>query len=374
MPPEAPTRTDRAARAAAAEASIAARSLRRFWGYPLGKLGVITTPGPLRHRLFVDYNYWWQAHLMDCLIDAEHRAPDAGRRRVIERLPRTLWVRNRGTLVNDYFDDIAWLALAMGRARDEHGIAVGQGDLRLGRHLYDRWRQDAAGGGIPWRRGDSFRNVPANGSMAIVMARSGRLDRTRETITWIYRFLHDSDTGMILEGRRPEGPDRRLYTYNQGLVLGALLELVTAGDEQWRPHLHALVDTIRARCAVDDVLNPCGGGDGGLFAAITARYLMLTALRLPGDSDADAAARASAATLVRTSADAAWAHCAEADGQVWFGDDWKVPAVVPGSGGRASNTGIISSEPASRDLSVQLAGWMVLELAARLNAEGVAVA
>lgn len=368
MPEQVP---DRDARAAAAEASVTARHLRRFWGYPLGSLGVITHPGPLRHRLFAQYNYWWQAHLMDCLIDAEGRAPDAGRRRVIGHLPRTLWVRNRGTLVNDYFDDVAWLALAMGRARDEHGIAVGAGDLRLGQHLYDRWRSDAAGGGIPWRKGDQFRNVPANGSMAIVMARLGRLDRTRETAEWIYRWLHDEATGMILEGRRPDGLDRRLYTYNQGLVLGLLLELVAAGDDGWRPHLLALVQTIATHCAVDDVLNPCGGGDGGLFAAITARYLALTALRLPGTTDADARARATAARLVRTSADAAWQHRAEADGQVWFGDDWRVDAQIPGPDGYAADTGIQSSQPASRDLSVQLGGWMLQELAARLDREGV---
>ncbi len=396
--PAPPATPDRAASAAAAEASVSHRHLRRFWAYPQGRLGVITWPAPWRHRLFVHYNYWWQAHLLDCLIDAQLRAPDARRRHVIEHLPRALLVRNRGTLVNDYFDDVAWLALAMGRVRDELGLDPGWRDLHLARHLYLRWRADAAGGGIPWRKGDVFRNVPANGSMAIVMARRGRHARTRDTVEWIYRHLHDPDTGMILEGRRPEGPDRRLYTYNQGLVLGALLELVLAGDESARPRLHALVAVIARRCAEGGVLNPCGGGDGGLFAAITARYLARTALLLPGTSDADAAARTTSARLVRTSADAAWDHRAEADGphgvQVWFGDDWRVQATVPstssGTGwlslskprrlslsprwlslskppGRASDTGVISSDPPNRDLSVQLAGWMIQELAASLD-------
>lgn len=367
--------SDRARRAALAEVSVLGRHLRRPWFFPWGRMAVITWPAPLRHRAFLDYNYWWQAHVMDALIDAEARDPQPGRRATIRRFPALLRVRNKGTLVNDYFDDIAWLALAMGRARDELGVSVGKGDRRIAHQLYGRWRSDAAGGGIPWRRGDAFRNVPANGTMAIVMARSGRLERTRDAVRWIYDHLYDSDTGMILEGRRPDGLDRRLYTYNQGLVLGALLELVVAGEQEWRPHLHELVETIRNRCAVDGVLNPCGGGDGGLFAAITARYLTLTAIHLPGDSDADRTARATAAWLVRASADAAWEGRAERDGEVWFADDWKERAEIPArSGGWASNTGIISSIPAGRDLSVQLAGWTIQELAARLDREGVPVA
>ncbi len=366
----------RAERAARVEASVLGRHLRRFWAYPLGRLGVITWPAPGAHRTFRFYNFWWQAHLLDCLVDAEVRSPDAARRRTIGHLPRALFVRNRFSLINEYFDDIAWLALAMGRARDEAGVETGWRDRQIGRLLHGRWRDtDAAGGGIPWRKGDTFRNVPANGSMAILMARLGRPRRTLETVEWIYAHLHQPGTGMILEGRRPDGIDARLYTYNQGLVLGALLELVLAGHEPSRPRLHALVGTIEAHCAVGGVLNGCGGGDGGLFAAITARYLAGVAERLPLVSDADRAARDGAARLVRTSADAAWTNRAVADSGdgVWFGPDWRVPAVVPDAAGTSADSGVRSSVPAERDLSVQLAGWMVQELAARLDRVGVPV-
>ena len=364
----------RAERAALAEASMTGRHLRRFWAYPAGRLGVITWPASPTHRVFHFYNFWWQAHLLDCLVDAEGRSPDAARRRRIRELPRALFVRNRFSLINDYFDDVAWLALAMGRARDEAGIDTGWRDRQIGRHVYERWRDtDAAGGGIPWRKGDTFRNVPANGSMAILMARLGRPRRTLETVEWIYTHLHDRGTGMILEGRRPDGIDARLFTYNQGLVLGALLELVAAGHEESRPRLHALVTTIDAHCAVGGVLNGCGGGDGGLFAAITARYLAEVAERLPVVSDADRAARDTAARLVRASADAAWAHRGVAREQVWFGPDWRLPAVVPDAAGTSADSGVRSSVPAERDLSVQLAGWMVQELAARLDRVGVPV-
>lgn len=362
-----PATSPRDARAAAAETSVRGRHLRRLWAWPPARLGVITAPAPTRHRLFVDYNFWWQAHLLDCLVDAQLRQPDVDRRRLIAHLPRGLFVRNRFSVINEYFDDIAWLGLALGRARDEAGVRLGWRDAQIAKVLFDRWYDDAAGGGIPWRVGDEFRNVPANGSMAILMARFGRRRRALAAVEWMYERLFDPDTGMFADGIRPGGVDGRLFTYNQGLVLGALLELVAAGHEPSRERLHALVATIERHCAVEGVLNGCGGGDGGLFAAITARYLTQVALRLPGVGAADEAARATAARLVQVSADAAWRHRAERDGEVWFGPDWRFPAVIPGSEGVAANAGDRSSVPPERDLSVQLGGWMILELAARLD-------
>ena len=44
---------------------------------------------------------------------------------------------------------------------------------------------DAEGGGIPWRRGDVFKNTPANGPAAILLARTGHLDRAAATADWI---------------------------------------------------------------------------------------------------------------------------------------------------------------------------------------------
>lgn len=354
-------------RAALAERAITRRHLRRFWGFPLGRMGVITHPGPLRHRIFLDYHYWWQAHLLDCLIDAELRAPDQSRRRVIRWLPETVRWRNHGSLINRYYDDVAWMALAMGRAYDLLGIETGWRRLQIGRYLYDAWREDGPGAGIPWRLRDEFRNVPANGSMAILMARLGRLRRARQTMDWVFRDLFDPGLGLILEGWRPDGIDGRLFTYNQGLVVGAELELVKAGADASR--LHGLVRAIDERAARGHVINAVGGGDGGLFHGITARYLANVAAELPGTDARSNETRAVAARLVRSSAEAAWANRGHAADGVYFGVDWSLPAVVPGRVGSAATGGVHQSEPPERDLSVQLSGWMVLEQAARLDRE-----
>lgn len=353
-----------AERAAAAEEGVLGRHLRRVFWYPSAGLGRLTYPPHWKHRTFIEYGFWWQAHLLDCLIDAQLRDPTSSRRREIERLPFALRRRNWGRWLNRYYDDIAWLALALGRSERLLGIDHGPARLLIAQTLYEAWREDAAGGGIPWRRGDSFRNVPANASMAIVMARVGRIRRAGEALDWIHDHLFDNDTHLIREGVRPAELDARIFTYNQGLVLGAELELVRGGADATR--LHRLVLAVSNRLATDGVLEGCGGGDGGLFGGITARYLAAVARDLPATDAASRKTRELAKTLVLGSAEAAWRNRAESPAGVFFGPDWSRPAVIPGRGGAVGHGGP-SSDPPERDLSTQLAGWMLLEAAATVT-------
>ena len=62
-------------RAASAEAAVAQRHLRRLWALPGTQLGVVAWPSARRDRLFGTWHYWWQAHLLDCLVDAQLRDP-----------------------------------------------------------------------------------------------------------------------------------------------------------------------------------------------------------------------------------------------------------------------------------------------------------
>ena len=104
-----------------------------------------------------------------------------------------------------------------------------------------------------------------------------------------------------------------------------------------------------------------GGGDGGLFGGILARYLALAATALPGLDPDLAEPAALAAQLVFASAEAAWRNRAIAPGGPLFGPDWTKPAVLPRH--RAKAEGHLPE----RDLSVQLGAWMLLEAAARLE-------
>ena len=304
------------------------------------------------------WHYWWQAHLLDCLVDAQERAPRQGRATAIAALTRTVRLRNAGTWINRYYDDIAWLGLAVHRAGPLAGRAGASAVSSICTQLGRGWTEDG-GGGIWWRRGDNYKATPANGPAAILLARSGQVGFAAAIADWIADTLVDPDTGLIRDGVRigPDGEicevDKRIFSYCQGVHLGACIELAQRdGHQRWTDRAIALVDAVRQRYAdPTGVLPGISGGDGGLFAGITARYLADAALRRPELTDA-------AAHLVLASATAAWDGRLEVNGGPVFSMDWRTPAPQPRAG-----------QPES-DLSVQLGGWMVLEAAARVQRTG----
>ncbi len=341
-------------RAGAAEHAVTGRSLRRLLAAPATVLGVNGWPSTMSHRLFLTWNYWWQAHLLDCLVDAEIRDPRAARRRRIAALARSIRIRNVGSWINRYYDDMAWLALSLQRCDEHLGTDHGAAVSRLTTEVDTAW-SDAEGGGIPWRRGDEFKNTPANGPAAILLARTGHLDRAVATVDWIDLRLRDPDTRLIWDGLRPGQIEKVVYSYCQGVVLGAELE-VTSRTGRPRDRIHRLVAAVEQHLSAGSgVLAGHAGGDSGLFTGILARYLALVAIDLPGSEPADEATRALARRLTLKSASAAWSNAAFVDGAPLFGADWSKPARPPSDSPGA--------QLPERDLSVQLSGWMLMEAA-----------
>jgi predicted alpha-1,6-mannanase (GH76 family) len=342
-------------RAASAEAAVRARHMRLLWHLPETQLGVVGWPPTPRDRWFGRWHYWWQAHLADCLIDAQLRDPQPERLTRISQQLRAHRLRNAGRWTNDYYDDMAWLALALERVGRLVGVERPAALHTLGDQLMKAWVPED-GGGIPWRKQDQFFNAPANGPAGIFLARNGKLARAQQMAEWIDTTLIDPQTHLVFDGVESGSMVRALYTYCQGVVLGLETELaVRTGDERHRARVARLVDAVRAHMAIDGVIKGCGGGDGGLFAGILVRYLTVVATSLPGDSPEDAAARDIARDLVLTSARSAWEYRQNIDGLPLFGADWDKAAVV-------------GSKVPERDLSVQLSGWMLMEAAHVLTA------
>ena len=345
-------------RAAAAEAAIVQRHVRRLWCLPGTQLGVVGWPSTKAERHFAGWDYWWQAHLLDCLVDAELRAPDIWRRNRIVRQIRGQQMRNFGRWTNSYYDDMAWLALALERSGRLVGIARPRALTTLGDQLVDAWVPED-GGGIPWRKQDQFFNAPANGPAGIFLARYGVLRRAQQMADWIDETLIDPETYLVFDGIKAGSLSRAQYTYCQGVVLGLGVELAArTADPRHGARVRRLVAAVWDHMAPGGVIVGAGGGDGGLFAAITARYLALVATALPGDSDADERARSTARQLVLSSANAAWDNRQTVDGLPLFAAFWDREAEIPQGH---------SSEVAERDLSVQLAGWMLMEAAHTLS-------
>ena len=361
-----------AARAELAERAVRARHLRRLWGLPGTSLGVSGWPASPVQRVFGPWNYWWQAHVLDCLVDAYVRSPDPQRRARVAHFVNGVRRRIGRDWLNDYYDDMAWLALALQRAEQYVGVRRPGAVQQLDTAIQGGWTEDA-GGGIWWRLRDKydedFKNVPTNGPAAILFARL-RDQRAYDTARWIEANLVDPQTGVVWDGLHvgADGEIRELakttYAYCQGVYLGACLELARWGNDGksrlWAERAARTVTAVATHLTVESsaapslVLRGRGGGDGGLFAGILSRYLAQAALVLPEFDHAFEPTAFLAAELVFGSARAAWNNRASAPGGPLFGPEWSRPAEPP------------TRKNPERDLSVQTGAWMLLESAALL--------
>lgn len=377
-PETAPTPALWSERADMAECSIVSRHLRALWACPGTELAVVGWPATRRERFFASWHYWWQAHLIECAVDAVNRRPTPARRARIAELVRSHRMRNITGWTNKYYDDMAWLAIALERAERTQGVTTARRALvALEKKLYSAWRPEV-GGGLPWRERSDYYNAPANGPAAIALCRLGRLARAQEMSDWIDDTLRDENTGLVLDGiHLPSGViERPTFTYCQGVVLGLEAELAVHTDEpRHLERVHRLLGAVEEHMTSGGVIAGGGGGDGGLFNGILARYLAVVALMLPGAGRTQEADRRTAASLVRASAAAAWGNRLDIEGEPLFGVDWTKRARLPGGAGGAGHFtqggSVTASEIPERDLSVQLSGWMLMEAAYQVSAAGL---
>lgn len=394
----------------AARADEAARSVTRMFGHrlfflPGTHIGAVSRPSGGFGSLLRPWHYWWQAHYVDCLVDTgrrelgtagrpparfdgEHR-PSAGQ--LASRLVTGIRLRNFFTFVNSYYDDMAWLALSslrLEKLAEESRRPVPRRYTRLRRSLmlqFDSASTDDLGGGTFWSTKRDFKNTPATAPVALYFARTGHTARAQALLDWLDARLFDAGRGLYLDGLRigPTGEtvlENAIYTYNQGPVLGALLELggtrnlerATVVVDAVSRHL-TLAGSLAAGMAGTSangtsthgggVLRCDGTGDGGLFTGILTRYLALAARdgRLPE------ATRATAGRMITDTAAALWSgrravapeealarHGGK--GRLVFSHHPQRPATDTYPAGAAV------------ELSTQLQAWMVLEAAAAAGA------
>lgn len=389
---------------AAARADAAAESVTGSFGHET--LGIRATwlawiqdPHRRPQLPWSEWHYWWQAHLLDCLVDAaEREAAGSGDGAsaqpwltLAQRHLRGIRVRNFGRFPNMFFDDMAWLALASQRAEGLARRLTGQGlppaatAVRgLGKRL-EAAHTDDLGGGMFWNTRRQYKNTATTGPAALFFARAGDRVRAQSLVDWLYETLFDPEQGLFLDGihvpRKGEEPSvtRDIWAYNQGTVLGALLELGDHGPANLG-HAGALVAAVDRELTVvvagatgtttrGRPLKAHGGGDGGLFMGILARYLALAAVdpRLPEST------RAIAGRLVSDTAEALWRGREERHSK----DLGRAPGSAAANGPRLvfpAHPGDLASSsyphgPGQRtavELCTQVQAWTLLEAAHRV--------
>lgn len=384
-----------AQRAELASYSVTKLFVHRLLGVPGTLIGETSMPPTknVKDKL-TRWNYWWQAHLLDAMVDAGFRDLHAQResdaKRWLDnahRLLRGIRWHNAGTYANSYYDDMAWLTLACQRLNALSQEVTGHGSAQAqeaGRDLYPRLRAaltEDLGGGAFWNTAADFKNVPATAPIALALARAGAPEESTGLLGWLREHLFDVERGYLdgirlalqRDGSRTAITEEALHSYNQGTVLGALLETPGADLE----HAEELIRLIGERFTTEveaegitvRILDTRGGGDGGLFAGILARYLAEAAQ----DTRLAPRSRATARELVVATAEMLWAGRREFDPDLPLNEpgvdvtEIRGRAVALFSPDAARHSSQTLGAGTRVELSSQVQAWTILEAAYRLS-------
>ncbi|SFT20802.1 glycoside hydrolase family 76 protein [Paenibacillus sp. BC26] len=324
-----------------------------FWDE---KRGLFNNAAPCIAQLCTDpFNYWWLAHAVDVLVDGYERTEDTKYKEQLGKLYQGLLDRNAGVFINDYYDDMEWMALAWLRAYDAtEDERYKQAALALWQEIQTGWN-DEMGGGIAWRKEQlDYKNTPANAPAVILAARiyehtqdAADLAWAKKLYDWQKRTLVDPATGLVWDGINRQGDgvvDKDWkFTYGQGVYIGAGVELYRITKEP------SYLDDARKTAAnlKQDFLSPAtgmlpseGDGDGGLFKGVLVRYIGELIELDPSEKELS--------EMLLTNADSLWEYGKGKD-DVLFSNSWaQTPDTVV-------------------QLSTQLSAVMLLEQAARIE-------
>jgi predicted alpha-1,6-mannanase (GH76 family) len=242
---------------------------------------------------------------------------------------------NASAWLDGFYDDDAWWALAWINAYDVtqniEYLSLAEGIFSA---LTKAWPTNCSNGGIWWSYKQTYVNAIANElflSLAAHLANRVSADQKQFYIDWALReLIWFLDTGMINdEGTINDGLDAECenngfttWSYNQGVILGGLVELYrSVPDERYLD----LAETI-AKAAIDELSDEdgvlhdrCGpncGGDASQFKGIFMRGLMKLYEVRPDEVFVEA---------VRINAESIWENDRDARGRL--STDWAGPVV-----------------------------------------------
>ena len=330
-------------------ADSAERSLNYFWS-GTGKYF-------LSNNNSTDWSqYWPNAHGLDVLVDAYLRNPSTPLKTQMTNLLTGVKAKNGNTMINYYYDDMEWMALACLRAYNAtNDVAFKDVTDLLWTDIKNGWSTDL-GGGIWWRKDNGSKNAPSNLPAAILAARLYKKFNRPEDLQWakqIYdwqkQVLYDNATGWVYDNIDKNGTKNTSwkFTYNQGTFLGAATELfLITGNSGYLNDAYKATDyTLNSGFLTSNgILKDEGVGDGGLFKGVFIRYFT----RLIIDGGIDPAKKTTYLDFMTNNAKTLWNKGTNKN-QVLFASAWDK---LPGT---------------TTDFTTQLSGIMLLEAMAELK-------
>ncbi|KAK3307570.1 glycoside hydrolase family 76 protein [Chaetomium strumarium] len=255
--------------------------------------------------------------------------------------------RGFSNFINDYYDDEGWWALALIRSYD---VTRQQAYLDKAESIFQDMQagtDGTCGGGIWWSKERAYKNAIANELyLSVAASLANRVPSKKQQYTqiakdewaWFKRSGMINRDNLINDGLTINADGScanngmQTWSYNQGVVLGGLVELARAtGDSSYLQEATAI-----ARAAVallsdgDGVIHevdrcePDCGADGSQFKGVFVRNLHYLQQAAPQDVFR---------TAIQKNADSIWANDRNAQNQL--GIAWTGPADA-GEGPNAS--------------------------------------
>jgi predicted alpha-1,6-mannanase (GH76 family) len=286
--------------------------------------------------LYQTTGWWNSANVLTMLADYSLVAHTGSYNSVFANSFQQAQKTNSGFL-NNYYDDEGWWALAWIGAYD---LTHTQQYLDMASSIFTDmsggW-DSTCGGGIWWSKDKTYKNAIANELFLSVAAhlanrvapadRANYLAWANKEWAWFQQSGMINSENLINDGLNLstcKNNGQNTWTYNQGVVLGGLVELNRA---QHSPQLLQTAQTIADAAlthltdssgVLHDTCEPNCGADGVQFKGIFARNLMALNVALSNQ----AVPNQKYATFAVTNAESIWNHSRDASdafGQVWSG-------------------------------------------------------
>lgn len=237
-----------------------------------------------------DFNYWYNAHVMDVLVDGYNRTKDEKYVSLMKDLLSGIKLKNWGTYWKVYVDDMDWLGISCMNAYDATKDAEFKEVADYILTEIKKAHTDVLGGGLQWRFDQpNAKHACSTAPGAIVALRMYAIDKKEEDLTfakqlyeWQTNKLLDPNTFLVWDNIRindngvTEVKKDWTFTYNVGTYIGMASGLYEATKE--KQYLDAAVKSAHASITnslmvSDGMFKETGDHDGGLFKGILIRYL-----------------------------------------------------------------------------------------------------
>ncbi|RDL30826.1 Glycoside hydrolase family 76 protein [Venustampulla echinocandica] len=254
---------------------------------------------PVTGRWQPEAPWWTTGNALQALLDymaktgSRQYMPQVNNTVTIQSAPLAWWPSGGGDFRADSTDDTGWWGLAMVRlyelTRDPKYLTIAKEDEA---YMYSYWSNDTCGGGIVWDiPSRSYKNAISN-ELYFKLAASLHniiphdtfyLSRALQGWKWFKASGMINSANLVNDGLSEQGTTctnngATTYTYNQGVILGGLVQLYKAtGDQSLIKTARSIADAVITSpllspkgiltepCEADDSCDPNGPAFKGIF-------------------------------------------------------------------------------------------------------------